>query len=75
MYFLHTPEIYGEDHPQVAIRRNNLGGAWKALGKYRKAIGYFEQAYSSFYRSLGPDHPHTRTAAENLKLVKPYVSE
>lgn len=26
-------KTYGEDHPHVAIDRNNLGGAWDSLGE------------------------------------------
>ena len=35
---------YGENHPDVARDRNNLGVAYQVLGEYKKAIGYYEQA-------------------------------
>ncbi|MGC1122290.1 MAG: tetratricopeptide repeat protein [Candidatus Methanofastidiosia archaeon] len=31
-------EIYGKNHPAVAIDYNNLGGAWNTLGDSKKAI-------------------------------------
>ncbi|MEJ2743820.1 MAG: tetratricopeptide repeat protein, partial [Gammaproteobacteria bacterium] len=35
-------KTYGEDHPDVATGRNNLGSEWNAEGDYDKAIEYFE---------------------------------
>ena len=35
---------YGEDHPKIAIRWNNLGAAWDNKGEYDKAIEYYEKA-------------------------------
>ncbi|OJA03685.1 tetratricopeptide repeat protein, partial [Bathymodiolus thermophilus thioautotrophic gill symbiont] len=50
-------KTYGEDHPEVAISRNNLGTAWKSLGKYKKAIGYYELALVALEKTLGIEHP------------------
>lgn len=57
---------YGEDHPDVAIRRNDLGLAWQALGEYHKAIGYYEQALASDLRTYGKDHPAVARDRNNL---------
>jgi tetratricopeptide (TPR) repeat protein len=63
-------DTYGEDHPDVAIDRNNLGLAWDSLGQYDKAIEYFELALATFKKVLGVDHPSTKTVAGNLALAR-----
>lgn len=54
----------------MATGRNNLGGAWDALGEYHKSIGYYEQALAIFEARLGGEHPNTRTVRENLEVLK-----
>ena len=46
--------------------RNNLGEAYRALGEYRKAIGYFEQALESDLKTYGEDHPNVARDRNNL---------
>ena len=41
-------KTYGEDHPDVAIDRNNLGGAYQALGEVDRAIRYYETGARGF---------------------------
>ena len=57
---------YGEDHPNVAVRWNNLGGAWYSLGQYDKAIEYFEKALTSDLNAYGEDHPNVATRWNNI---------
>lgn len=57
---------YGEDHPDVAIDRNNLGMAWLALGEYEKAIAYLEKALASDLKIYGEDHLQVATYYNNL---------
>ena len=59
-------KTYGEDHPNVAVYRNNLGSAWDALGEYDKAIEYYELALVTFEKVLGKDHPYTKAVANSL---------
>ncbi|MCP4277882.1 MAG: tetratricopeptide repeat protein, partial [Gammaproteobacteria bacterium] len=47
----------GEDSAEVAVLRNNLGEAWRALGEYDKAIGLYELALASDLKTYGEDHP------------------
>ena len=63
-------ETFGEDHPNVAIRLNNLGEVWRAKGEYDRAIEYFEKALSVFRLRLGNDHPSTKLVETNLSLAK-----
>jgi len=62
-------KIYGEDHPQVAIYRNNLGNGWKDLGQYQKAIEYYEMALASDLKNYGEDHPQVAAYRNNLGVV------
>lgn len=57
-------EVYGEIHPKVATRFNNLGATWSALGDAKKAKGYFEKAYEIFLEVCGEDHPSTKGVKE-----------
>ena len=59
----------GEDHPDVAIDRNNLGLAYHALGEVDRAIRYYEQALAVFERRLGNEHPHTKLVRANLAAM------
>ena len=63
-------KTFGEDHPQVAIYRNNLGLAWQAKGEYDKAIEYYEKALSVLSVKLGNEHPDTKLIETNLSLAK-----
>jgi tetratricopeptide (TPR) repeat protein len=60
---------YEENHPGVAISRNNLGATWDSLGKYKKAIGYYEQALASDLKTYGEDHPDVAIDRNNLGMA------
>jgi tetratricopeptide (TPR) repeat protein len=62
-------KTYGEDHPAVARDRNNLGGAWRALGEYDKAIKYLELALKSTLNTYGEDHLNVAICRNNLGMV------
>ncbi|MFN7921763.1 MAG: tetratricopeptide repeat protein [Bryobacteraceae bacterium] len=49
-------DFYGPDHPNVAIRRPNLGWVLKDLGEYEAAREQLEQALASHLRSFGLNH-------------------
>ncbi len=59
-------KTYGENHPQAATYRNNLGSAWSSLGEYQKAIDYLELALATIEEFLGKDHPNTKIVQDNL---------
>ncbi|MBU7013354.1 MAG: tetratricopeptide repeat protein [Theionarchaea archaeon] len=63
-------EVYGEKHPSVATRLNNLGSAWKSLGDSRKMVECFEKAHRTFHEILGPDHPYTLSTKRSLHYLK-----
>ncbi len=62
-------KTYGEGHPAVASRYNNLGSAWKNLGDYCKAVNYSEQALASDLKTYGEDHPSVARKRSNLGEV------
>ena len=59
-------KTYGEDHPEVATNRNNLGGTWHDLGEYQKAVDYYELALASDLKTYGEDHPDVALDRNNL---------
>ena len=63
-------ETFGEAHPSVAMRWNNLGNAWADKGDYDKAIDYFEKALPLFIKFLGEDHPYSQETIANIESVK-----
>jgi len=58
--------VYGDRHPDVAIRLNNIGSAWKALGEAKKAIEYYEQALSIDKAVYGDRHPNVAIRLNNI---------
>jgi tetratricopeptide (TPR) repeat protein len=59
-------EVYGDRHPNVATRLNNIGVAWGALGEPKKAIGYYGQALSIDKEVYGDRHPNVATMLNNI---------
>jgi len=60
---------FGPDHPNVAIRVNNLGNVLQALGELSEARQCYERALRIFTAFLGDDHPNTVTVRNNLKSL------
>jgi tetratricopeptide (TPR) repeat protein len=59
-------EVYGERHPDVATRLNNIGSAWDAMGEPKKALGYYEQALAIDKEVYGERHPDVATRLNNI---------
>jgi hypothetical protein len=51
--------VLGPDHPDLAIRRNNLGSLLWGLGDLEGARAQYERALAICEAALGPDHPTT----------------
>jgi len=67
-------KVYGEQHPDVANRYNNLGLAWYSLGEYQKAIDYYEKAKAILLKVFGEQHPHTQSVKSNLESLKKNIT-
>jgi len=61
---------YGADHPNVAIRLNNLGRLLEATNRLFVAEPLMRRALAIFEASLGPDHPNTATVRGNLAALE-----
>lgn len=68
-------DTHGEDHPEVAIRRNSLGVIWLKLGEPRRALGYLESALASDLSSYGEDYPTVAIRRNNLGAAWQALSE
>ncbi len=66
-------EIYlekeGEDSPEVATSRNNLGKSYETIGKYQEAIDYYQRALASDLKGYGEDHPATARDRNSLGVA------
>ena len=56
----------GKNHPNVAIRLNNLAGLLKDTKQLVEAEPLMQRSLGIFQKSLGRDHPFTVTIAKNL---------
>jgi hypothetical protein len=58
--------VYDNNHPNVAIDLNNLGGGAFYIGRKAEGKKYFQPALAIFKQLLGPEHPNTKTVAKWL---------
>ncbi|MER5940127.1 FxSxx-COOH system tetratricopeptide repeat protein [Streptomyces sp. NPDC001928] len=58
--------VLGEEHPDTLTSRNNLAGAYQAVGDLRRAIPLYEQNLTDRVRLLGEEHPDTLTSRTYL---------
>ena len=61
---------FGPDHPNVAIRVNNLGGVLRAQGDYAGAKAAYERALAIFEKHLPEDHPDIQIMRRNLEQLE-----
>ncbi|MER5399415.1 tetratricopeptide repeat protein [Streptomyces sp. NPDC002599] len=61
-----TEAVLGPDHPDTAIRLNNLAGAFSDLGRHTEALPLAERALAITEAALGPDHSSTALRLGNL---------
>ncbi|MHC4443896.1 MAG: tetratricopeptide repeat protein [Planctomycetota bacterium] len=60
----------GQDHPDAAIRLNNLAELLKATNRLAEAEPMLKRAVEIAEKSLGPDHPDTITVRENWEICR-----
>jgi tetratricopeptide (TPR) repeat protein len=58
-------QIYGNRHPNMANRLNNIGAAWDSLGDSKKAIEYYEQGLAIDKELYGGRHPNVAIKLNN----------
>jgi len=59
-----------ENHPDLATSYNNIGGVYNKMGKYSKALSYYERALGIWQCSLPPNHPHIQDVRKSIEIVK-----
>ena len=59
-------ENHGENHPDVAVRWNNLGVVLNDMGEIDQAIDYHKKALDSNLRNWGENHPRVVLDLNNL---------
>jgi tetratricopeptide (TPR) repeat protein len=60
---------YGAEHLAVAQTGANLAGLYLMLGRYDEAIARLTRALAVLERDLGPNHPDSKTALQNMALA------
>ncbi len=60
---------YGQDHPDVAIRLNNLAGLLKATNRLAEAEPIYRRALQIDEGSYGQDHPDVASDLNNLAAL------
>ncbi|WP_405818368.1 tetratricopeptide repeat protein [Streptomyces sp. NBC_01390] len=58
--------LLGEDDPSTLVSRNNLAGAYRAVGDLGRAVPLYERTLADRVRVLGEDHPDTLLSRNNL---------
>ncbi|MBC8074002.1 MAG: tetratricopeptide repeat protein, partial [Deltaproteobacteria bacterium] len=62
-------QVYGNDHPALAITLNGLGQALERHGEYHEAAAVMRRALELRERAFGPDHPAVATSLGGLASV------
>jgi len=62
-------KFYGEKHPKIAIRKNNIACAYGQMGKDDQEIQYLRDALQIEEEYYGGNHPHIAIRLGNLALV------
>ena len=61
--------LQANDHPSVATTLNNMAYVVKAQGDKARARQLWEQSLAIRRRSLGPDHPDTKSVVRALAAL------
>ena len=64
-----TEQALGPDHPDTAIRLDNLAAIYRQLGRAADALPLQERALAITEQALGPDHPDTAIRLDNLAAI------
>jgi tetratricopeptide (TPR) repeat protein len=60
-------QLFGPDHPDVALAVGNLGVLYAKQGRYAEASDCYRRALDIFEATLAPDHPKRVTCRENYE--------
>ena len=62
--------VLGADHPHALTSRNNLAGAYHAVGRVDDARALLENTLKVCEEVLSPGHPLTTRVRENLETLE-----
>ncbi len=62
-----TEQALGKEHPDYAIRLNNLAGLLRATGRQDEAEPLYREAVAVIEAALGGEHPTSKTLRGNLE--------
>jgi hypothetical protein len=62
-------EKYGVELKKVAALFNQTGLYLKSRAQYHEAEPLYRRAIAILEKTLGPEHPHTKTARKNLEIL------
>ena len=62
-------EIYGDEHPFIAINYNDIAGIYYRTGEYKKALSYYEKAIAILKKTYGDVHPRISDAYMNMAAI------
>ena len=65
-----SEKALGPEHPDVAIRLNNLAVLYWAQGRYAEAEPLLKRALAIREKALGLDHPDTKATRRNLQMLR-----
>jgi tetratricopeptide (TPR) repeat protein len=60
-----TEKTLGPDHPDLAIKLDNLAALYRATGRYAEAEPLLRRAVAILEKRLPPDHPDLMISLEN----------
>ena len=61
---------YGPDHPNVALRLNNLGALSYGARDFAAAVAHFRRALTIYEKHLPPEHPDLQRSRRHLALAE-----
>ena len=70
-----TEKTIGKEHPDYAIRLNNLASVYESQGKFDEALKLYEQALNIFEKTLPENHPHTIQLRESVARCRAKLNE
>ena len=58
--------VFGENHPNVAMNYNNIGGVYYNQGNYDQALEYYNKALKIYLAVFGENHPDVAMSYSNI---------
>ena len=68
-------EFKSEDKLQIGKICDDIGKMYVKLDRAKEAVPYFRRAVEILKEALGPDHPETQAARENLSAAEAAAGE